>query len=81
MKCEICNTRTYLDKHHIISRSNGGTNDEYNITHVCPNCHRKIHKGDIIIEGRFMSCTGYILVWHYKNEKSITNHEPNCYTF
>lgn len=81
-QCEICNQETYLDKHHIISRSKGGPNKSYNIAYLCPNCHRKVHRGVIILEGRFMSCTGNILVWHHKNEGSITNvQEPECYTY
>ena len=35
------------DIHHIIERKNGGSNDNSNLTYVCPNCHRLIHSGKI----------------------------------
>lgn len=71
--CEICeNEFTSLDTHHIKSRKFGGTNDDRNICRICPNCHRLIHTGEIIVEGRYDSCSGNIVVWRNKNEKSVT---------
>jgi len=35
------------DIHHIIPVSKGGTNDNKNLTHICPNCHRLAHEGKI----------------------------------
>jgi predicted HNH restriction endonuclease len=56
--CEICNKKTLLDKHHIKSRSKGGTDKDHNITYICSNCHKLVHYGLIIIEGRFDACSG-----------------------
>jgi len=71
--CEICDYRMkYLDKHHIHSLSKGGMDIPANRTKICPNCHRLVHSGVIILEGRFSSTKGNILVWRYKGQPSIT---------
>jgi hypothetical protein len=33
------------DLHHIIPKSLGGLDTHANLTHLCPNCHRKAHRG------------------------------------
>jgi len=80
-KCEICKHKfESLDKHHIQSKSYGGTNHKSNIAYICPNCHRLTHKGKIIIEGRFTSSNGYILVWRLFDKPSITGvKDPKVY--
>lgn len=35
------------DLHHILPRSQGGTDEHANIAHICPNCHRMVHSGKI----------------------------------
>lgn len=47
-KCQICafpNTKI-LHVHHIIERSNGGTDNLDNLLLICPNCHATIHYGN-----------------------------------
>jgi len=81
-KCEICeDDSVLLDKHHIISKSKGGSNKAYNIAHLCPNCHRRVHTGDIILEGRFESTLGNVLVYHLKGDQQfITDRDlPNVH--
>ena len=76
MECEICNTEySKLDKHHIQSRSKGGNNKQLNIANICANCHRKVHLGEIVIEGKFPSTgnNGMTLVFRNSNEPSIMN--------
>ena len=43
--CQCCgyNKTNALVVHHIIFRSQGGTNDEWNLMLICPNCHWEIH--------------------------------------
>lgn len=66
-----------FDSHHIIPKSKGGTDKEWNRLLVCPNCHRKIfienivnsvhsvkRPGGIIIIEKLISSTGELL--HYK---------------
>ena len=63
MICNICNIDfPSLDRHHIVSQSKGGTNEQSNICEICPNCHRLVHRGELIIEGWRFSTGGYILV-------------------
>jgi len=40
--CEICDY-PITDKHHIIPKDYGGTDEEENIIYLCPNHHRAIH--------------------------------------
>lgn len=83
-KCEICNEIKYTDTHHIKSRSKGGEDKPYNKCEVCPNCHRDIHNGVIILEGRFLStnCKSPIdteLIWRRQKDPTITTFEPEVY--
>lgn len=42
--CSICGwNESTCDIHHIIKKSDGGTNEHNNLIIVCPNCHRIIH--------------------------------------
>lgn len=47
-KCEqcICDNINILQVHHIVEKSNGGTDEESNLLLICPNCHYTIHYGD-----------------------------------
>ena len=62
----------YLDTHHIHSLSKGGMDIPANKAPLCPNCHRLIHSGVIILEGRFASTKGNILIWRYQGQPSVT---------
>jgi len=74
--CEICKDSILTDVHHIHSISLGGLDVPFNKCELCPNCHRLVHLGDIVIEGRFMSSSCLVgeteLVYRCKNEPSIT---------
>ena len=73
MICEICKDNVPItDTHHIHSTSLGGSNHIWNKCNICPNCHRKVHVGEIIIEGKFSTSNGNIVVWRDKNTPSIT---------
>jgi len=54
-KCEICKSKLLTDTHHIQSKSKKGSNQLHNICELCPNCHRLVHEGKIILEGRFLT--------------------------
>ena len=48
--CQICGKKhTRLEVHHIIYRSNGGTDDENNLITLCEECHSGIHDGKIFL--------------------------------
>ena len=49
--CQCCGKKNCrLEVHHIIFRSNGGTDDERNLITLCEDCHKKIHKGEIVLD-------------------------------
>ena len=76
MNCEICNGRAF-QKHHIISKCFGGNNKPENTCMLCANCHTLVHKDEIVLEGRFMTTEGYKLIFHKKEEASITGIEAS----
>lgn len=44
MKCEGCGKESeYLEKHHIVPKSRGGSDEPSNISHLCVECHSKAH--------------------------------------
>jgi len=45
-RCLICTTRNFLQVHHVIFRSHGGSDVLENLATVCYTCHVKIHHGD-----------------------------------
>ena len=48
--CQLCGKKHIrLEVHHIIFRSNGGTDDENNLITLCEACHKGIHDGIIIL--------------------------------
>ena len=47
----------------MVSKSKGGSNKKYNIIKICQICHRKIHMGEIIIEGKFLTTNGYQILF------------------
>jgi len=50
------------DAHHIVALSQNGEDDPSNIMCVCPNCHRKLHTGEleIVFDDRGPKCTNTI---------------------
>jgi predicted restriction endonuclease len=78
--CEICGKNRLLETHHIRSKCFNGTDKPYNLCYLCSNCHKLVHCGLIIIEGRFDCTSGNIVVWRKLNEKSVTGFEdPEVY--
>jgi hypothetical protein len=81
-ECEICNEKMecLLEKHHIHSKSLGGSDKKYNIANICSRCHKLVHNGLVIIEGRFDTTSGNKVVWRKYNEENITGiKEPNVW--
>lgn len=49
--CQCCGKKNCrLEVHHIIFRSNGGSDDERNLITLCEDCHKKVHDGIIILD-------------------------------
>ncbi len=74
LECEIikCGEKIKIDRHHINSLSKGGLDKPWNKCKLCPNCHRKVHMGEIIIERRFETTKGNVIIYRTKGEDSIT---------
>ena len=50
-KCILCGwEKAECDKHRILPKNKGGTYKNGNVIIVCPNCHRLIHRGLILIK-------------------------------
>lgn len=44
--CSQCNWNdVHCDTHHIVPKSQGGSDEFSNLSYLCPNCHRKVHAG------------------------------------
>lgn len=41
--CAVCNRLHGVQVHHIVLRSEGGSDDESNAIPLCPNCHDEVH--------------------------------------
>jgi predicted restriction endonuclease len=52
-RCELCGIRglRLLDRHHIVPVSQGGSDKPWNRVNLCPNDHRRVHRGLIVIDG------------------------------
>lgn len=51
-QCQKCKTKKgKLHVHHIVFRSNGGTNSPENLIVLCSTCHDRLHNGEFAIKG------------------------------
>lgn len=64
----------HLDHHHIdevaTAKSEGRkvNNKAHNLITVCGACHRKIHNGEIEVDGYYQTTNGKVLRWKYAGE-------------
>ena len=79
--CQICNNIDYLEQHHINGHDIPNADSKFNIIDICACCHKKIHVGDIIVEGHYLSTEGWNVIWHKKGEESITNNDSSPFLF
>lgn len=77
--CDICGAIEYLEEHHINGRKVVNPDSPNNIACICPNCHTKVHMGDIIIEKWVLTTKGKELICREKNEPSITGQDSKPY--
>lgn len=51
-RCRVpgCTHATFVDVHHIVPRSEGGSNDPANLLTICGGHHRAVHRGELSIE-------------------------------
>jgi len=81
-ECPISGYRGPLVEHHINGRDIKDAESEWNKVWVAPNVHDMIHRGEIIVEGWFMTTDGRMLVWRRREEAGITGavSTPPIYT-
>ena len=63
-QCRICKNDAYevLDVHRLIPGKDKGAYALNNVTVLCANCHRKVHRTkEIIIDRWYFSTAGYLL--------------------
>ena len=48
--CARCKRTRFLEKHHIIYKSKGGSNDQSNLLSLCKDCHDYIHAKQLIVD-------------------------------
>lgn len=60
-QCQVCKKKGYgkngtkLEVHHILERSNGGTNTPSNLITLCSECHKKVHLGKVQLKKKRLS--------------------------
>ena len=80
--CEMCSeVGVPLQEHHIRGRKIKNYNDPSNVCYICPNCHSRIHYDIVIVEGWFVSTGGRQLVWHEKDEESMSGDDAEVHIF
>lgn len=86
-ECEICGVRkkTGMHTHHIIFQNGGKNkivdgmdiNNECNLVVLCDNCHSKVHKNTIIIEGYKNTINGKKLKYTEKKKRKRKYNEDD----
>ena len=46
-RCALCDSTKYLQIHHVVKRSQGGTNSPHNLICLCADCHALVHGIDL----------------------------------
>ena len=67
--CDICKEPHFLETHHINGREIEKANDDFNLTSICADCHFRLHLGEIIVSGWYMTTSGRTLIWKEKDSK------------
>jgi len=77
--CDLCDDVNFLEEHHIEGRNIPNPNHSSNVCNLCPNCHDKIHRGVLVIERWMTTTNGRKLIWHSKEETSISGQDAKPY--
>ena len=73
-ECLFCGETnpSLFDCHRILPGSENGQYCNRNTVIACANCHRRIHNGEIIIEGKYFSTSGKWIVYYAEGGVSKT---------
>ena len=80
-RCDICEKRSFLERHHVNGRNVCQPDHPSNIANICPTCHTEVHYGKVIIEGWVQTTAGKELMWHLKDEESFTGSDASPHQF
>lgn len=48
LTCPVCGTDTKMwERHHVVWKQNGGTDEPENLLDICMSCHKMAHSGDL----------------------------------
>lgn len=81
-KCQICGSKDIqLEVHHIIYRSNGGSDRMDNLVTLCHDCHSKIHSGELEFNKPVKSFkhTGHMNIMRKNLVQSLKNEFGNVF--
>ena len=58
-KCTVpgCRSARFIEVHHIVPRSQGGSHDASNLTCLCDGHHKALHEGKLLLSGRAPNIT------------------------
>jgi RuvA, C-terminal domain/HNH endonuclease len=58
-KCTVphCRSARFIEVHHIVPRSEGGSHDASNLTSLCDGHHKALHEGKLMLSGRAPNIT------------------------
>ena len=73
--CQLCGRSFNLHIHHIIYRSQMGTNDERNLIRLCSDCHRRVHSNKKVWQKKLLEYQ-FKKYGEFKKE-DITKHKSN----
>lgn len=64
-RCALCDSTKYIQIHHLIPRSKGGSNHPHNLITLCSYCHSHVHgtplyESDLTAEDIRQACTEYL---------------------
>ena len=70
--CYFCGFSKIIHRHHIITKQQGGLNEEDNYLNLCPNCHGLIHRKFYFLQ---YSNGYFLMVDHNDHNKKIPPHK------
>ena len=80
-RCDLCSLQMPLQEHHIRGRKGKDPHRKDNLAYICANDHVRIHTGEYILEGWFMTSAGRELIWHKAGEASLTGMDAIVHTY
>lgn len=75
--CRICGAKEDIDKHHIIPKIKGGTNEKDNIICLCRGCHMLIHKLGIEGEDNIKDLVEFGFEYYLINRFALKEYDKN----